>query len=162
MPRQKPLFLRHATAEIQRHVAKHTTAPLSCLAVVSVLRTHASYPEAFAGLVTALVFKTGEASEKALGGFDSHPLPLIPGSTPKERSTVTVFPRSGSQWPHGENQIVSCCASPRKTNSPLSTNLRLERFQLNLACHRLPLVHRATLKFPDTLFRDPKTIGERL
>jgi len=40
--------------------------------------------------------------------------------------------------------------------------LRLERFQLNLACHRLPLVHRATLKFPDTLFRDPKTIGERL
>ena len=36
----------------------------------------AGYPEAFAGLVTALVFKTGEASEKALGGFDSHPLPL--------------------------------------------------------------------------------------
>ena len=40
-------------------------------------------PEAFAGLVTAPVFKTGEASEKVLGGFDSHPLPLrdsIPGS----------------------------------------------------------------------------------
>ena len=26
--------------------------------------------------MTALVFKTGEASKQALGGFDSHPLPL--------------------------------------------------------------------------------------
>ncbi len=32
--------------------------------------------EAFAGLVTAPVFKTGEASETVPGGFDSHPLPL--------------------------------------------------------------------------------------
>ena len=32
--------------------------------------------EAFADLVIAPVFKTGEASETALGGFDSHPLPL--------------------------------------------------------------------------------------
>jgi hypothetical protein len=33
-------------------------------------------PEAFAGLVTAPVFKTGEASATMPGGFDSHPLPL--------------------------------------------------------------------------------------
>ena len=31
--------------------------------------------EAFAGLVTAAVFKTVEAYESGLGGFDSHPLP---------------------------------------------------------------------------------------
>ena len=33
--------------------------------------------EAFAGLVTAPVFKTGEVSETMPGGFDSHPLPLL-------------------------------------------------------------------------------------
>lgn len=32
--------------------------------------------EASAGLVTAAVFKTVEASETMPGGFDSHPLPL--------------------------------------------------------------------------------------
>lgn len=32
--------------------------------------------EAFAGLVTAPVFKTGEVSETMPGGFDSHPLPF--------------------------------------------------------------------------------------
>jgi hypothetical protein len=29
--------------------------------------------------VTAPVFKTGEVSETMLGGFDSHPLPLLDG-----------------------------------------------------------------------------------
>ena len=38
--------------------------------------------EAFAGLVTAPVFKTGEASETMLGGFDSHPLPLLSALRP--------------------------------------------------------------------------------
>ncbi len=32
--------------------------------------------EAFADLVIAPVFKTGEVSETMPGGFDSHPLPL--------------------------------------------------------------------------------------
>ena len=49
-------------------------------------------PEAFAGLVTALVFKTGEASEKALGGFDSHPLPLLRAALCVETRISTPLP----------------------------------------------------------------------
>lgn len=37
---------------------------------------HGVIPEAFVGLVTAPVFKTGEILEMGSGGFDSHPFPL--------------------------------------------------------------------------------------
>ena len=40
------------------------------------LPTRETPKEAFAGLVTAPVFKTGEVSETMPGGFDSHPLPF--------------------------------------------------------------------------------------
>lgn len=40
------------------------------------VKYYVTVPEAFVGLVTAPVFKTGESPEMGSGGFDSHPFPL--------------------------------------------------------------------------------------
>ena len=88
----------------------------------------AGYPEAFAGLVTALVFKTGEASEKALGGFDSHPLPLpSPIRTTPARNTSGTAERNPL---HSLTSTVAGCdqstCKKRVANNHLDGSLSLD------------------------------------